>query len=389
MPLPISSIAGATIFPATATRSRYFCLNGDRIALYGNEKGELGAYYGLGSGQRYPANLTSEGKPFTPSIGANGEITGSGTAFSILYSPVSTAELASTELAVEAKYEMGGAESIPQLSAYAIRGSDASRWEIDNLYDMAAQMSIVAAALNVSGANASSTPIFAECKTINRDYLDNLLFIRTTNKYQLQVSDSVENIQRIRVTVTLENTGAFTANGMRFVTGFDLNTSNNFRSTQSFGNAVSPRDFVMTSKGGNNGLSLGLGVENNQIGSALWVANSSRGVNNYRDPWGSTQPYVLLTGTNSAEIRSNPLTSYQPEAADTIRVSTAEYTSSDFVASVATELSFTNVAVDRVLMLMSPAYTLAPGGSATFVYYYYLNHATVAASTPRAWCWVG
>jgi hypothetical protein len=361
---------------------QYALLNGERGAIYVNPDGSIGSPAPTISGgtrvSRLGASRQSSGLPQTANIGTDGLPTGN-VAFGLMFSQTDTSGLASLELSVEAKKEMLCSPLANVIEGYAIRSGDAALQDLGLRWLRGGDIPLDLCTITISGANASSEPVAAHCEAMFPDmvsYPDDALLVEHDIELQHNSSDVAQ--QQVKITVTLTNNSPNDFTDVRYMRVFAAQPSlTSTLSTPRFGSIVDDTLFGLSIY--NTLHEVSLGVDSGQSGTAFWVRSAVGGSEGAftQEGWSSPDTatkYIQYTGGTNAAIKTRTVGSWSPESGDTVDSTTTDFTSGAFQTAVHSALGIGSAA-DTAILMMSPAFDIDAGDSATFVFYYTFGSA--------------
>lgn len=380
------------VAPDNSGRHTYGLLNGQHVALYINDRGDLGAPYPIAGGDagNKPGSLTdSLGRPNPNIIAATGEILGFPTqpAYGALFSKNSTANLPIGD-SVKAKSEFLGAGTAQLVEGYSLFANDGL--SATGRFVRASQLTVNS--FTVTG-NSGTGPLVAT-SNVSAD-----LSFSSGNSGTLALQQVI-NFQdgnndppnRVRFSTTFTNNSTEALNGFRYARVVDVNTSfTTSETSQQFRANTDPTAFALTSFTGGN--ALGIGVFGNspnggpaEPGSLLFVGDAGVGESNLLlspfDQVDDGEFYVMLGAGNAASLMQK--VGFGLDLSDdTVFLTTNDFINDvNFRTQVDSQLGFAN-ADNSALMLLSPELNIAAGGSANFTFYYFFGQ-TVSTPVPEA-----
>jgi hypothetical protein len=359
----------------------YAVLNGDNLALYVDEYGDLGAPQNSGIPNKPGGVLNSSGQPYINSDGSVNTLGGTN-AYGALYSPTSTAG-DSIQAAVQAKTEY-----VTLGNRNAIEG-----WSVD-----------------MNGAKAFTpysdmpTPTFS----VSSNSATGLLTMTSTTTLaqgnaDLQISQEIlfndpgrKNIAQF--TVNFTNTGTTTITGLQYARIVDPNqdvaAGGSVNTVQSFGAQADPKAFAINSTGSLSGNQMALGVQptdQNAAGSTIYAVN---GLMTETGTLGHPSYLDGQSGNNYIQLNANGVGATYVNATN----SALDATTSNFQAYINNPASapfltasdasvnpdFSSFGSDTTLVLLSPDLPdLAPGASTSYTFYYIFGPGPEGAPVPE------
>jgi hypothetical protein len=363
--------------PSSSFTYQYALLNGERGAIFVNPDGSLGSPVPtILSGSRtvrLGATRQANGLPYAANIGTDGIPVGN-VAYGLMFSDVDTSGLASLELSVEAKKEMLCSPSQNVIEGYAVRGADEVVSDFGLRWIANSDFPFSDCTLSISGANASSEPIFAETSYTLPDFIDfTTPTLTIQHKIELQHNGSALAQQQVKVTVTLTNESGTPLNDVHYLRAFQAFPSlENANATPYFGNVFGTGLFGLSLY--NAGYEVSLGVDSSEANTVFWVRDAT-GASEYnltQEGWGGSDTaykYVQYTGGTNAAIKTRTVGSWRPESGDTVDSTTTDFTSGAFQTAVHSALGIGSAA-DTAILMMSPGFDIDAGDSATFTFFY-------------------
>lgn len=367
------------VAPDQSGSHRYGLLNGQHVALYINDRGDLGAPYPIINGDPgiKPPSIVNPatGRPNPGNIGANGQIlpVNNPPAYAALFSlaPVGNLNIGDS---VKAKSEYLGAGSssiIEGFSIYAQNGLLPGTRFVSNSSMNLVDFSVEGA--TSSGALRAVSNLTRNLRFNNGD--TGTLGIEQNIRFQTGVNVPGN---RVEFSTNFTNTSGNTLENFRYARVVDANTAfTNPNTAQRFLTDNEPNAFALTSIVGGEAIGIGVFGENQpfpaQPGSILFTADSSLGnATLLQSPFDRASTYLELTGSNGAVIKQkfgNDLVTDN----DTILASTTNFIGDlAFRDQVSTALNFGNSS-DSSLILLSPSLTIRPNETANFTFYYFFG----------------
>lgn len=369
--------AQSAIFDSRAGFSRYGLLNGDRLALYLNARGDLGAPFSLNSGGKSSSIVDPiTGRPNPGNIGNDGRIlpTNRPPSYAALFSlnPTGNGSIGDS---VKAKSEYLGAGSSSIIEGFSVFAQNGL--EPETRFRANPTMNVTG--FTVSGATATG-PLTAVSNLTTALRFDN------NNRGTLGIEQTISfqtgaNVpgNRVQFSTDFTNNSGETLENFRYARVVDANTAFvNPRTTQRFSTDNEPNAFALTSVVNNNAVGIGVFGDNPrqfpaQPGSILFTAASSIGeATLLQSPFDRVTTYVELTSNNGAVIKrkvGNDLITTN----DTILFSTTNFIGdAAFQDQVGTALNFGNSS-DSSLILLSPSLTIGANQTANFTFFYFFG----------------
>jgi hypothetical protein len=375
--LTVSAGAQSVIFPYSDAGGshRYGLLNGDYLALYVNDRGDLGAPY-RNIGATKPTSGALNG--IYAVVNANGSVPDGPTpatryTYAALFSKTPTVGLPPVALqtplqtSIQAKTEYATVGNNP-LEAYGVyvpgNNPASSVW----LHNGDFSMDNTASAFSVSGKQGgvlSATSLVNNASTgIN---------VAQTITIDDKLGDNKQNVAQFHITVT--NNSSKTLNGVQYARVINPNMgaySGGPNSTvQSLGTASDTSAFAIDASAAGRQLALGLDPANSSdSGTTIFSTNIVKEdllFSSLNATIAGSNRVVLGNGTNASYYLGG-----QVNAAAT--GSYTDYSMHGFVSQV----NFNSDPVDDSLVLVSPSYDLASGQSFSFSFSYYFDQLPLA-----------
>jgi hypothetical protein len=363
--------------PDASGSHQYGLLNGNHVALYINDRGDLGAPYPIvnGSSVAKPSSIVNPATGQPTNVNANGSIFGN-TAYGALFSQNPTGGLATIGDSVRAKSEFLGAGSTSIIEGFSVFANDGL--DLGTRFVRNSDMNVNSFSVN---GNSALGPLSAS-SSVSADLLfgngnGGTLTIRQNVEFQ----DGLPASNRVRFTSTFVNDSADPLNGFRYARVVDANTAFTLPTTaQQFRTDADPNAFALTSINGSNAIGLGVFGSGQpgppEPGSILFVANSALGeAALLQTPFDQANFYVELGTGNAASIKQK-VGGDLDTSNDTVILSTLDFTTDqNFNDQVESVLGFGNTS-DSSLILLSPSFDIAAGGTADFTFYYFFGQGT-------------
>lgn len=345
-----------------ANTHQYGLLNGDHLALYLNDRGDLGAPYHYdfnGVGVIKPSGQTNGTQPLVNMDGSVPETSGT---FAALYSKTSTAGAGSLYNSLTAKTEYITVASA--LEAYGVYVPGQNAW----LHN--ADFTASPAAFTVSGSLDGM--LTAYTKTINAG---NGLTVEQT----VTIDDVPGNKkqERAQFAVKITNSGSGPLTGLRYARVVNPNQgvygpSGTVATTQSFGTPTAPGAFAINSTAGGNNLALGVDPgSSGSMGATIFstsIVQEDALFNSLNSLLGSSNRVTLGIGNQATYT----------DAANNM-ISTPDFTADPTFASM---VQFDSQSSDDALVLASSAFDLQSGASFNFNFNYYFDPASSVVGNP-------
>lgn len=387
MTLNNSVHAQSAIFDSNAGFSRYGLLNGQHLALYINDRGDLGAPYFLSSGGKSSSIVDPiTGRPNPGNIGNDGRILplNNPPGYAALFSLAPTGN-GSIGDSVKAKSEYLGAGSSSIIEGFSVFAQDGL--EPGNLFLRNSNMNVTG--FTVSGAT-SAGPLTA----VSNLTADLLFSNNNTGTLGVQQTISFQTganvpANRVQFSTDFTNTSSNTLENFRYARVVDANTAfTNPNTQQRFLTDNEPNAFALTSVVGTNAIGIGVFGDNQsfpaQPGSILFTADSSIGdATLLQSPFDriTNNTYVELTANNGAVIKLKVGDDLITDD-DTILFTTTNFIGDlAFRNQVSTSLGFGSS--DTSLMLLSPGLDILPGQTANFTFFYFFGGQINAPGVPE------
>ena len=368
---------------------QYGLLNGDRVALYLNDRGDLGAPFRPGFTKNPGIVDPITGRPSNAQIDDTGRILGNpAPTYGALFSNVTTAGAASIGESVRLKSEFltPAGSPIEGFSMYAkqgIRGSigvgtiGTSNFFRSSDFGNVASFAVSGTAVN-DPLNATTTH---NLKGGNAAFGGDLVFTQTVDLQK----DASKNRVRFNMKVDYSNINSTNIlNDFRFARV--VNANNGFTNTQTsqrFGTSVDPDAFALSSiaMGGEMGIGVFGDAHPDMEPGAILLTGTGDASTLLRNPFAQGNSKYVEFGSNySAEIKMRVADGAAGAnddlvtTNDTVLHSTLDFRDAAFADLVKTELGLD--ASDTSLILLSPSFNIVPGGSADFTFYYFFSGNT-------------
>jgi hypothetical protein len=369
--------AQAPVFPTAAT-GNYALLNGDNLALYIDQLGDLGAPMSSSPSQPKPGGqLNSSGQPFINSDGSVQTPVGTPAVpvtYAALYNPSATAGTIQQQVQAKDEYITLGNRNAVEGWSISVNGGSSF--------------------IPYSNAGMSAAPIVTSYNPVT-----GLLTATADTTYKVGATDvgiSQETLfndtgrkNLAEFVTTFTNNGTSTISGLQYARGVDPNqgvappgTSANVNTTQTFGTSVDPTQFAINStdqESLNRNLALGVrSSDPNSAGTEIYAVSANQTesgllgspqVNRQGNP-----SYIQLdpNGDGGANFvdPTNP-------AMDSHTANYQEYLQNPALApfltagNVSVTPEFSTYSPDTDLVLLSPVISnLTPGESESFTFYY-------------------
>ena len=374
--------------PDLSGEHRYGVLNGQHVALYINDRGDLGAPYPIAGGfpvAKGGGNINPiTGLPNPNNIAADGRVTapsGNLPVYGALFSQMPTGG-GNIGDSIKAKSEYitgGGNSAIENFSIFANNGLLPGNQFLRN----SSVDGINVDSFSVSGTSASrALSATSNLSTDLRFANPATLSIQQVVSYQ-ETPGAPQNRVRFSTDFT-NNSTTDTLQNFRYARVVDANTAfgTNPATTQQFRTGADERAFALTSSSqskiiGEKDNAIGIGVFGDGLpgaapGTILFTAASSAEEDQLlQSPFDQVRFYVELTGGNGAVIKET-LDNDLNTANDPVRFLTNDFIN-DKVFGGQVEASLGFGSANNSLVLLSPSFNIAPGQSQNFTFYYFFG----------------
>lgn len=369
-------------YPTDANRlHEYALLNGDLLALYLNDRGDLGAPYPIINGfpGAKPPGIVDPvtGRPSSSNIADDGRIlpTDNPPTYGALFSRTSTpSSTIGGSVRQKSEYLTAGAGSVAE--GFSLRGNQGLSGP-GNTFILPGDM--ILQNFSVSGDSRTG----ALSATSQLEYPTDSGTLEVMQNVVFQETDAPPN--RVKFTISFTNNSSEAITGLRYARAVDPNQGFTTGETnQRFRTQADPNAFALNSLVGDRGFGLGVFPDGNTEGTILVVTPETREDALLTNPTAqlSSNSYVLLGATTTLPNGTNTASAslFQP-AGDPNLISDDILLDStlDFINDAA----FTNMVNDNLsvpsgnagLVLLSPILPdiAANGGMESFTFYYFFD----------------
>ncbi|MCS6777830.1 MAG: hypothetical protein RMJ43_14320 [Chloroherpetonaceae bacterium] len=368
-------------YPSDANRRHdYALLNGDLLAFYLNDRGDLGAPYpvigGL-PGAKPPGIVDpATGRPSSVNIADDGRIlpVDGPPTYGALFSRTSTlAGSIGESVRQKSEYLTAGAGSVAE--GFALRGNQGLRGPRNSFLQPS---DLVVNSFRVFG-DSPAGPLGA---TSVLSYPTDSGELQITQDLAFQEAGTPGN--RARFTITFTNNGTETLSGLQYVRAADPNQGfTSGATTQRFRTQADPGAFAINSLVGDRGFGFGVFPDGSTEGSILLVTPETR------EPALLTQPLDQVTRNNYIRLGASTLLPdgtrtasaflYQPAgdpnslADDLLLGSTLDFVNDTAFTNLVND-NLSVLAGNAALLWVSPVLPdLAPSASLSLTFYYFFD----------------
>jgi hypothetical protein len=369
----------------------YGVLNGDLLALYINDRGDMGTPFRKGQVPEKPRGIID---PHTgrPTVNADGSIPGTSGTYAALFSDKSTAGLPTIGDSIGAKseYITGGLTTVTE--GFSVIGDDpnlqiAGRWlhgetlDSNLRYDPAAPNNPATNDFYVT--NGSPTSELRAVTKLQHDLSSDFgtgAQLKITQDVTFQQDPTFKN--RVKFQITFQNTSSVKAlDNVRYARAFNPNqgafsaSGSSFKATkQVFRTPAWPSAFAIDSVfTDTDGITrrMGFGVlpgDSNSAGTILLSTPTTLEgllLDNPDQQVGSAGHI----GNNYVQLGSDADAGYFDQNGNEV-ASTQDYVTDDAFANT---VEFDSNSTDNALLLLSPFMDIAPDSFQTFTFYYFFN----------------